>query len=138
MTNPWYKDGLRFKCTECGQCCTGSPGYVWVSPAEAAAIAECLKIPLEQFIEKYTHRIGNRLSLKEHPKTYDCVFLKGKKCGIYGARPTQCRTFPWWSENLKSPDHWKETAERCEGINSADAPLISLGEIQRHLPPKKD
>ena len=20
---PWYKDGLRFKCTGCGDCCTG-------------------------------------------------------------------------------------------------------------------
>ena len=29
---PWYRDGLRFECTRCGACCTGAPGYVWVTP----------------------------------------------------------------------------------------------------------
>jgi len=135
---PWYKDGLRFKCTGCGQCCTGSPGHVWVTPAEIEAMAEFLKISMEEFIKKYTRRVGNRVSLKEHSKPYDCVFLKDKKCQVYGARPTQCRTYPWWSENLKSPQHWEETASRCEGIDHPDAPLISLGEIQKHLPEKKD
>jgi Fe-S-cluster containining protein len=131
---PWYKEGLRFKCTECGGCCTGSPGYVWITPAEAEAMAEHLKMPLEEFLKEHTRRIGNRVSLKEHPKTYDCVFLKGKRCDIYGVRPKQCRTFPWWPENLKSPEHWKETAARCEGIDQPDAPLISIEEIQKHLP----
>ena len=131
---PWYKDGLRFKCTGCGECCTGSPGYVWVSPSEAEAIAEFLKISLEEFLKKYTRRIGNRLSLKELPKNYDCVFLKGKRCEIYSVRPKQCRTFPWWSENLKTPDHWQATAARCEGIDHPDAPLVSVDEIQKHLP----
>ena len=27
----WYRDGLRFECTRCGACCTGAPGYVWVT-----------------------------------------------------------------------------------------------------------
>ncbi|MGC1878671.1 MAG: YkgJ family cysteine cluster protein [Rhabdochlamydiaceae bacterium] len=135
---PWYKEGLRFKCTECGQCCTGSPGYVWVTLSEIEAMAEFLKIPAEEFIKKYTRRIGHRLSLKEDPKTYDCVFLKGKRCEVYGDRPKQCRTFPWWSENLKSAEHWQETANRCEGINHPDAPLISLREIQKHLPEKNE
>jgi Fe-S-cluster containining protein len=136
MVEPWYKDGLRFKCTECGQCCTGSPGYVWFTPEEADQMAEFLKIPLEEFLQKYTRRIGNRLSLREHPKNYDCVFLKGKRCEVYGARPKQCRTFPWWPENLKSPEHWKETGERCEGVNHPDAPLISLQEIRKQYPDK--
>ena len=34
---PWYKDGLRFQCTGCGDCCTGGPGYVWVNQAEIDA-----------------------------------------------------------------------------------------------------
>ena len=36
---PWYKDGLKFKCTQCGDCCTGAPGYVWVNQAEVEGIA---------------------------------------------------------------------------------------------------
>ncbi|MBS0603618.1 MAG: YkgJ family cysteine cluster protein [Verrucomicrobia bacterium] len=138
---PWYKDGLRFKCTGCGQCCTGSPGYVWVSDEEAVAIAERLKITVEEFIKKYTRRVGNRLSLKERlvNKQYDCVFLDGKRCTIYEQRPKQCRTYPWWKENVGSPESWTEEGVRCEGINHPDAPLISLQEIQKHLPdPKKE
>lgn len=135
---PWYEDGLRFKCTGCGQCCTGFPGHVWITPAEAEAMAELLKISMEEFIKKYTRRVGKRISLKEHPKTYDCVFLKDKKCQVYKARPTQCRTYPWWSENLESPRHWEETAARCEGIDHPDAPLTSLGEIQKQLSEKKE
>jgi Fe-S-cluster containining protein len=135
---PWYKDGLRFKCTECGQCCTGSPGYVWITQSEAEAIAKFLKIPMDEFLRKYTRPVGNRISLKEHSKAYDCVFLKGKKCQVYGVRPKQCRTFPWWKENLESPERWKETAARCEGIDHVEAPLIPLGEIQNSLPQKKE
>ena len=26
----WYADGLRFTCTQCGNCCTGQPGFVWI------------------------------------------------------------------------------------------------------------
>jgi len=128
---PWYKEGLRFGCTQCGQCCTGSPGYVWIDEKEIAEMAKFLKISEEEFVKRYTRRIDSRLSLLEHPKTYDCVFLKEKKCGLYGSRPKQCRTFPWWPENLASKQAWAETAERCEGINHKDAPLITLGEIER-------
>jgi Fe-S-cluster containining protein len=93
-------------------------------------MAEFLKIPVEEFLKKYTRRVGTRLSLTEHPRNYDCVFLKGKKCQVYGARPKQCRTFPWWPENLENKEQWEQTAARCEGIDHPDAPLISLGDIQ--------
>lgn len=132
----WYKGGLRFECTGCGQCCTGFPGAVWVSDEEIEALAKTLQITPEEFVRKYTRRLENRLSLKEHPRTYDCVFLQGKKCTVYDARPKQCRTFPWWPENLSSPEAWKETAELCEGIRP-DAPLVQLGEIQKQLSEKE-
>jgi Fe-S-cluster containining protein len=133
MKEPWYKEGLRFKCTGCGGCCTGAPGYVWVSDEEVTAIAEHLKISEAEFKKKYTHLLQNRRSLKEDPNNFDCVFLEDKKCTIYSVRPQQCRTFPWWVENLKNRKAWEETAERCEGINHPDAPLITLGEIQKSL-----
>jgi Fe-S-cluster containining protein len=131
--NPWYKEGLRFKCTGCGQCCTGSPGYVWIEESEAQAMADALQISLEEFVKKYTRRIGGRVSLREDPRNFDCVFLEGKQCKVYTARPKQCRTFPWWQENVETQEQWKEAAIRCEGINHPDAPLISLDEIQKGL-----
>ena len=133
MTQPWYKEGLRFKCTGCGQCCTGAPGYVWIDEEEMAQMADFLHISQEDFVKKYTRRIGDRLSLIEHPTNYDCVFLKERKCLVYSARPRQCRAFPWWKDNLRSCKDWKEAAKRCEGIDHPDAPLIPLSEIEAAL-----
>lgn len=129
MVDAWYKDGLRFKCTGCGQCCTGSPGHVWVNDEEIAALADHLQISIEGFIKLYTRRIGNRRSLKEHPKNYDCVFLKERKCLVYSVRPQQCRTYPWWPENLATRKAWEEEKQRCEGIDHPDAPLVDLHEF---------
>ncbi len=131
--NVWYQQGLPFKCTECGQCCTGSPGYVWVNSAEIAQISSYLGISEEEFVRKYTRRVGHYLALLEHPKNYDCVFLQGKHCTIYPVRPKQCKTFPWWPEHLTSPEAWQEAAHRCEGISQQDTEIVPLEEIQKHL-----
>lgn len=130
MNEKWYQEGLRFKCTECGKCCGGSPGYVWVDQEEMEAIAAYLKISLKDFMRKYTRRIGQRYSLLESKQNFDCVFLKDKKCQIYGARPTQCKTYPWWPQNLSSQNAWDETAKSCEGINPI-APLVSSDTIEQ-------
>ncbi len=133
MTLPWYKEGLSFKCTGCGQCCTGFPGHVWVTLKEIENMAGLLGMPKDEFTKRYVRKVGSRLSLKEHPKTFDCVFLKGKRCEVYQERPSQCRTFPWWPENLEDPAAWKEAAKNCEGINHPDAPVIPLSEIEEQL-----
>ena len=59
----WYKKGLRFKCTGCGKCCTGSPGYVWVSDDEVSVMAEKLDTSVKEFLKSYTHLVGDGLSL---------------------------------------------------------------------------
>lgn len=128
----WYKNGLNFKCTECGKCCTGSPGYVWVTENEIINMANFLDLSIAEFSRLYVRRVNGRLSLIENSKTYDCVFLKDKKCILYTVRPTQCRTFPWWPQNLKSENDWKEAAQYCEGI-SMDAPLVSIDQIEKQL-----
>lgn len=132
---PWYVNGLRFKCTECGGCCTGSPGYVWVSELEISEMAAHLNISVESFMEKYVRLVDGKLSLLEDqkdPYTYDCVFLKDKKCQIYSVRPKQCRTFPWWPKNLKSEKDWEKAASFCEGINRVDAPIVPRHVIDDH------
>lgn len=131
-SQPWYAEGLRFKCTECGQCCTGAPGYTWVTEEEVIAISQYLKISIDEFSCKYLRIVGDKLSLLEHPINYDCVFLKDKKCSIYPVRPKQCRTFPWWQRNLKSKEDWENAAKFCEGINK-DAPIVTLKTISEQL-----
>jgi uncharacterized protein len=132
----WYEKGLSFGCTGCGKCCTGSPGAVWVSEKEAEEIAESLGISKKEFLAKYTRKLGDRTALIEKkPKNgnYDCIFLQGKQCQIYSKRPKQCRTFPWWKENLSSFEEWQNVAKECEGINHPEAKHFSLEEIQSYL-----
>lgn len=121
----WYEKGLKFTCTECGKCCTGSPGYVWVNTREMEEMARFLGIPLNEFKRKYTRRVGSRFSLLESKKTFDCVFLKDNKCRVYGARPTQCKTFPWWPQNLSSQEAWEAAARSCEGIRDGKEVVAS-------------
>ncbi len=126
---PWYTDGLRFECSQCGDCCTGAPGFVWVSQTEIDAIAEEVGMASEQFEDTYVRKIGARRSLREFPNG-DCVFFdtENKGCQIYGARPIQCRTWPFWDSNLKSEKAWKETCEECPG--SGNGKVYSLEEIE--------
>lgn len=135
MNLPWYKEGLRFECTGCGKCCTGTSGYVWVSEEEMAEMATTLNISLKMFKMKYIRQKDNRFALvekKTQSGDYDCIFLKDNKCQVYQARPRQCRTFPWWPENLTDEESWGLAALECEGINE-NAPIVSFQEIEKSL-----
>ncbi|MBS4168709.1 YkgJ family cysteine cluster protein [Parachlamydia sp. AcF125] len=130
---PWYKEGLKFKCTECGQCCTGAPGFVWVTIEEMERMAQLLKITLAQFKRTFVRQRDNRYALIEKKRENNaCIFLKDKRCQVYTARPSQCRTFPWWKENLHTKESWALTAKQCEGINDK-APRVSFDEIRKIL-----
>ena len=128
----WYRDGVSFQCTQCGTCCTGAPGYVWISEIEIDRFAAHLKIERDVFLKKYCRQIGNQISLKERRSLkgeYDCVFLneieikdggrtrRKRVCTVYDVRPLQCRTWPFWDGLLSSPDAWESATDRCPGIN---------------------
>jgi len=130
---PWYADGLRFQCTGCGDCCTGSPGYVWVNQAEIDAIAAELDITPAECEKKYVRYIGIRRSLVELRKSYDCIFLDAetRKCTVYAARPRQCRTWPFWKSNVRNEKTWAETCEACPG--SGTGKLYQLDQIEQQV-----
>ena len=118
----WYKDGLKFACTQCGNCCSGDPGYVWVTRDEIKKISEFLGRDDGWLDKKHLRRVGLRYSLTEK-KDGDCIFLSrdGQKvgCSIYPVRPMQCRTWPFWTENLRSKATWTELSETlCPGMNA--------------------
>ncbi len=126
---PWYSNGLKFQCTQCGDCCTGAPGYVWVNKEEIAALAEQIGEDAEEFERIYVRKIGIRKSLREFPNG-DCVFFDGdtRKCTVYEARPRQCRTWPFWDSNLRTPVDWARTCEACPG--SGKGHLYQLDQIE--------
>lgn len=129
----WYEKGLKFRCTGCGKCCTGAPGFVWLNEEDIERFCKSLDLPREEFLRRYTRKIGKRVSLLEDKTHFDCVFLKDNKCTVYEARPAQCRTYPWWVSNLKSEKDWIETASVCEGINHEEGDFIPLEKIQEEL-----
>src|SRR5882672_4752809 len=129
VEHAWYENGLRFRCTRCGNCCTGPPGYVWVNDAEIASIAEFRGETVEEVVGLYTRKVGRgEPSLREKPNG-DCIFYEhGQGCTIYPVRPRQCRTWPFWDSNLESPETWQEVQEVCPGAGKGN--FFSLEEIE--------
>ena len=126
---PWYRDGLRFECTGCGDCCSGEPGYVWVNEAEIQQMADQLRVSVEQFEGQFVRQIGRQKSLIEYPGG-DCIFLDpdSRRCTVYAVRPIQCRTWPFWTSNLRTRKAWRETCQVCPG--SGKGRLYTLEEIE--------
>lgn len=138
--SPWYVAGLNFECKKCGGCCAGpDEGYIWVTKTEIELIADFLKISVDNLRRDYLRRVGLRTTIIEQTLTHDCIFLRqvdGKKqCIIYPVRPSQCRSWPFWPENLKSPDSWNTAAKKCPGINRGR--LNSLEKIKKIKDNKK-
>ncbi len=121
----------------CGNCCTGPEGAVYFSPEEGQAMAAKVGLPLEEFLQRFSRRLGNQRSLREKVTTFgnDCIFLDresipGKAvCGLYEARPEQCRTWPFWEGNLRSRKAWEEAKRQvpCPGMDKG--PLHGFVEI---------
>ena len=126
--DPWYREGLAFECTRCGNCCTGAPGYVWVDAEEIALLAGSLGMTPDEFGRAYVRQVGGEYSLIEKPNG-DCVFWsRTQGCTVYKARPTQCRTWPFWDDNIATPEDWKRTGEGCPGVDRG--PIYSIEAIQ--------
>ena len=129
---PWYSKGLKFKCTQCGDCCTGAPGHVWINKAEIEMLAREVGMDdIDEFERRYVRRVGIRKSLKEFPNG-DCVLFdtKTRQCTVYQARPRQCRTWPFWDSNLRSPAAWQQTCEICPGSGTGE--LYQLDQIENN------
>lgn len=111
----WYAEGLQFECRQCGKCCGGEPGYIWLSAEEIRSAAGAMGMHVLDFCTMYVAEYDRGFSLREM-ENGDCCLLKDGKCGIYSVRPLQCRTWPWWSTNLSSPAAWQQTGRRCPGV----------------------
>jgi uncharacterized protein len=126
---PWYRNGLRFTCTQCGDCCTGAPGVVWVDDEEIEAIARVTGQTVGEIRLLHTRIVGGRVSLREFANG-DCTFLDPatRRCRVYDARPKQCRSWPFWKSNLESPESWAATERVCPGAGQGG--FVSLEEIE--------
>jgi len=118
MLDVIYKEGLNFECTQCHACCRHDPGYVFLSAQDLQYLCAHFQMEEQDFVQKWCRWVdlgdGEVLSLREK-KNFDCVFWDGG-CTVYGSRPVQCRTYPFWENPLKSEENWKWEARYCPGI----------------------
>ena len=130
-SKPWYHKGLRFECSQCGNCCRnhGDYAYVYLTEVELREIPPFLGLSRREFLERHcTKEPGSFVSLRMDQPS--CPFLgEDSRCRIYPVRPLQCRTWPFWEENLERASWEGPVRECCPGIGRG--PLHSAEEVER-------
>jgi Fe-S-cluster containining protein len=127
----WWHDGVRFECQGSGKCCVsrGQYGFVYVNLAERKKLAELKNLSLSDFTKTFCSKTGGWFHFK-NPGS-DCQFLQDNRCSVYEARPTQCRTWPFWPQNMKAKAWKVEVASYCPGVGKG--PIRSRAEIEAEL-----
>jgi Fe-S-cluster containining protein len=121
---------IRFVCQPgCTNCCD-QRGYVYLTEADLLRAAAFVNLTPEDFERRYVYRTRHLLRLRKPPRS-QCHFLEHGGCGIHPAKPTQCRTFPFWPDLLASVEAWSETARYCPGMGQGD--FVPLEEVERSL-----
>jgi Fe-S-cluster containining protein len=103
-----------FGCLKCGNCCL-MDGYVFISDEDIKGISSFLDMGTEEFERKYIIKEGNRTRFAG-PYKEKCVFYADNECSIYPVRPGQCRSYPYWYENMKYEKYLLDAATYCPGI----------------------
>ena len=135
MKKPFWKDGIRFECQGSGQCCTshGQYGYVYMTAEDRRRMAKVLKMRTSAFTRKYCDQTEGYYHLKEFEG--DCRFLSNRRCTVYEGRPNQCRTWPFWSDNMNAKTWNKEIMSFCPGVGKGklytEKEINNLLEIDR-------
>ncbi len=103
--------GVSYLCQRCGNCCRW-PGFVRLGLGEAERIADHLGLPIDEFVERFTHLHPDRSALMLHSRPNgECVFLDGRNvCQIQAVKPRQCAGFP----NAWKFPGWRELCEAIE------------------------
>jgi Fe-S-cluster containining protein len=127
---PWYHKGLKFSCTQCGNCCRnhGDYAFVYLTAPEVTAIAAHLGLSRRSFLSLYCTKHEGAVTIRTDSPA--CPFLGAdNRCGVYPVRPKQCATWPFWRENLERSVWEDEVKACCPGIGEGE--LHDLEEIER-------
>lgn len=126
-----YTKGIYFECQACGRCCRsrGEYGYVYLSLPERRRLARHIRLSTRAFTIRYCDKTDGFFHLRDPGQ--DCFFLKGNRCRVYHARPQQCRTWPFWPENMNESVWSREILEDCPGIGTGT--LLNAKHIENQL-----
>ena len=128
-----YQKGIHFECQGSSNCCVsrGTYGFVYLSKKDLIRVSRFTKLKISDFIKLYCDKTNGFTHLKEKNKNGNCLFLEKKKCSIYKARPTQCRSWPFWSENMESKVWNNDISKFCPGIGKGE--IISKKAIKENM-----
>lgn len=116
---------LRFTCQRgCIKCCD-QQGFVYLSEDDVAKAAKFVGMSARAFEQKYIYRTRHQRRFRKPPDR-QCPFLESDGCSIHPAKPTQCRTFPFWPELVEDRAAWRRAGQFCPGIGQG--PLIQIGQ----------
>jgi Fe-S-cluster containining protein len=118
-----YKEGIRFECQGSGKCCVSreSYGFVYLSDNDLKRFSNYFKLSIKKFKEEYCQITDGFVHLIEKTELNgNCIFLKDKKCSVYTCRPSQCRTWPFWNENMNAKIWNKNISINCPGIGKGE------------------
>jgi len=126
---PFWHDGIRFECQGSGKCCTsrGEYGYIFLTLEDRRRLARHLGLRTHVFTRRCCAKTRGWFHLKEPEK--DCRFLADRRCTVYEARPSQCRYWPFWPENMRAKVWQEEVAAFCPGLGKGH--LYTGAEIRR-------
>lgn len=114
---------MKFECEKTGKCCSnhGDHQFVFLTPKDIERLESHLKRPAREFVKlsefESTRFEPNKKGKYSHLLNPDekCRFIKDGLCSVYEARPTQCRTWPFFPEHL-SKENWRKLSAYCGGI----------------------
>ena len=126
----WYEGGLRFGCTQCGNCCRnhGDYAFVYLAEHDVIAIAAFLGLERAEFLARHCAEHDGWITLRTDAPA--CAFLRAdNRCAIYAVRSKQCATWPFWKENLERATWEGAVKACCPGIGRGE--LHDVDEIER-------
>lgn len=82
----------QIDCTVCANCC--KVATVQLSERDVERLARHLRIPPARFLADYTAESQDEGRVLKRDPDSGCIFLNGRDCTVYEARPDICRRFP--------------------------------------------
>ena len=111
------KSKEKLGCNLCDRCCEYR-GDIKLTPVNVCRISKYLKIPIKEFLDKYTERLENGVEvvIKGIGERKVCTFYddRKRKCDIHEVKPLQCIMFPLVPENLKRDYFYNSGECKCE------------------------
>lgn len=82
----------QIDCMNCANCCRVAT--VELQERDVEKLAKFLRITPHRFLKEYTQITEDEGHILNRTDENGCVFLSGKECTVYEARPATCQNFP--------------------------------------------